>query len=307
MHTLWAVQIYIKSYIQVRVENVPNPEDNIPTILERVRKEYIQRTYGIKDWDDPVDFLEKLAKKRGKLLKKGEPDIHNSAIIVLNDWLRGRIPYYVPPPERETKPETAADKKMPGVEQIFKNISVSASFMEDDLKKEEEEEKSEQQAETTTENAAKETESKSAAAADEPTDWDEIFESVVGEEGPVAEAPVIEGEEEEEAEEDQQQEIDSELELSDMGEEIPSDDEEEEEEVEEQQPARKKSKKQDEEEAAEATTPSKKKKKIGVHYYETANVKNRNRNKAKPDETAKKVLHSRLKGSAQAGSKRKRR
>lgn len=151
MHTLWAVQIYIKSYIQVRVENVPNPEDNIPTILERVRKEYIQRTYGIKDWDDPVDFLEKLAKKRGKLLKKGEPDIHNSAVIVLNDWLRGRIPYYVPPPERETKPENAADKKMPGVEQIFKNISVSASFMEDDLKKEEEEEKSEQQAETTTE------------------------------------------------------------------------------------------------------------------------------------------------------------
>ncbi|KAI9489793.1 hypothetical protein BDB00DRAFT_790848 [Zychaea mexicana] len=77
---------------------LPTPEDNIPTIMERVRKEYIQRTYDIKEWNDATDFLEKLARKTGKLQKKGEPDFHNTAMMVLNDWLRGRLPYYVPAP-----------------------------------------------------------------------------------------------------------------------------------------------------------------------------------------------------------------
>lgn len=273
---------------QVRVENVPNPEDNIPTILERVRKEYIQRTYNIMDWTDPNDFLEQLARKTGKLLKKGEPDFHNAAMLVLHDWLRGRIPYYVPPPEDEKPPESKEKKKI-GVEQIFKNIAVSSNYLEDDLKKEEFKQKKDESEDEQEDEQEKEGE----APAEDPADWDEIFESVVGEEGPVTKAPVIEGEEEEDEEEDDQ--VDSELEMSDMGEELPSGDEEDEEE----NPRKKKK-------AAKEEAPSKKKK-IGVHYYETANVKNRNRNKVKPDETAKKVLNSRLKGSAQAGSKRKRR
>ncbi|KAI7878832.1 NGP1NT-domain-containing protein [Lichtheimia hyalospora FSU 10163] len=272
----------------VRVENVPNPEDNIPTILERVRKEYIQRTYNIMDWTDPNDFMEQLARKTGKLLKKGEPDFHNAAMLVLHDWLRGRIPYYVPPPEDEKPPESKEKKKI-GVEQIFKNIAVSSNYLEDDLKKEPLKSK---KSEPEDEQEDDEQEEKNEASAEDPADWDEIFESVVGEEGPVTKAPVIEGEEEEEEEEEEQ--VDSELEMSDMGEELPSEDEEEEENP-------RKKKKTPKEEA-----PSKKKK-AGVHYYETANVKNRNRNKVKPDETAKKVLNSRLKGSAQAGSKRKRR
>jgi nuclear GTP-binding protein len=53
----------------IRVENIKSPEDNIPTVLERVRKEYIQRTYGIAEWEDHVDFLNQLAKKYGKLHK----------------------------------------------------------------------------------------------------------------------------------------------------------------------------------------------------------------------------------------------
>lgn len=274
---------------QVRVENVPNPEDNIPTILERVRKEYIQRTYNIMEWTDPNDFLEQLARKTGKLLKKGEPDFHNAAMLVLHDWLRGRIPYYVPPPEDE-KPSESKEKKKIGVEQIFKNIAVSSNYLEDDLKKEDLKQKEDDSDDEQEGEHEKEDE---AARAEDPADWDEIFESVVGEEGPVTKAPVIEGEEEDE-DEDEEEQVDSELEMSDMGEELPSDEEEEEE------SPRKKKKTPKEE------TPSKKKK-IGVHYYETANVKNRNRNKVRPDETAKKVLNSRLKGSAQAGSKRKRR
>ena len=59
------------------MEHLSQPEDHIEEILRRVKPEYISRTYGITDWkaDDYIDFLEKLAKKAGRLLNGGEPDI----------------------------------------------------------------------------------------------------------------------------------------------------------------------------------------------------------------------------------------
>lgn len=86
----------------VRTEMVANPEDYIPAVLERVRKEYIVKTYKIDDWEDHLDFLKKLAKKGGKLLKKGEPDYAIVSRMILNDWQRGRLPFYVPPAGFET-------------------------------------------------------------------------------------------------------------------------------------------------------------------------------------------------------------
>ncbi|XP_023349392.1 nucleolar GTP-binding protein 2, partial [Eurytemora carolleeae] len=55
----------------VRVELVETPDDYIPTVLERVKTKYIERTYRLKDWTSPTDFLEKLSKRTGKLLKGG--------------------------------------------------------------------------------------------------------------------------------------------------------------------------------------------------------------------------------------------
>ncbi|XP_072762494.1 uncharacterized protein Ns2 [Anoplolepis gracilipes] len=81
----------------VRVELVQNPEDYIASVLERVKPEYMRKTYKIDKWEDHVDFLEKLARRSGKLLKKGEPDITIVARMVLNDWQRGKLPFYVPP------------------------------------------------------------------------------------------------------------------------------------------------------------------------------------------------------------------
>jgi len=51
------------------VENLEDPAQYIPALLARCKKEYIQRTYGVQEWTDPVDFLEKVAAKTGKLLK----------------------------------------------------------------------------------------------------------------------------------------------------------------------------------------------------------------------------------------------
>uniref|UniRef100_A0A674DPM4 Nucleolar GTP-binding protein 2 n=1 Tax=Salmo trutta TaxID=8032 RepID=A0A674DPM4_SALTR len=85
----------------VQVEKIRNPEEHIPAVLERAKPEYIQKTYRIPTWSSPEDFLEKLAMRMGKLLKGGEPDLPCVSKMVLNDWQRGRIPFFVKPPARD--------------------------------------------------------------------------------------------------------------------------------------------------------------------------------------------------------------
>ena len=70
----------------VRVANIKDSVEHIPTILERVKKDYISKTYNIDSWEDHLDFLAKVAKRTGKLLKGGEPDLNSVAKIVLFDW-----------------------------------------------------------------------------------------------------------------------------------------------------------------------------------------------------------------------------
>jgi nuclear GTP-binding protein len=81
----------------VRVELVTNPEDYVEEVMKRVRKEYLAKTYNITQYDNHIDFLEQLAKRFGKLLKGAEPDINTTAKMVLNDWQRGKLPFYVAP------------------------------------------------------------------------------------------------------------------------------------------------------------------------------------------------------------------
>lgn len=92
----------------VRVEALSTPSDHIPTLMQRIKPVYLSRTYGVplpnpedptKNWD-PETFLDKLARMKGRLLKLGEPDLEAVAKIMLSDWVRGRIPYFVPPPTR---------------------------------------------------------------------------------------------------------------------------------------------------------------------------------------------------------------
>ncbi|MCI4373977.1 hypothetical protein PGIGA_G00000700 [Pangasianodon gigas] len=92
----------------VQVEKIRNPEDHIGAVLERAKAEYIQKTYHIPSWSSAEDFLEKLAFRTGKLLKGGEPDMSTVSKMVLNDWQRGRIPFFVKPPGPETDEETKA-------------------------------------------------------------------------------------------------------------------------------------------------------------------------------------------------------
>ncbi|MEQ2220790.1 Nucleolar GTP-binding protein 2 [Ilyodon furcidens] len=89
----------------VQVEKIKNPEEHIGAVLERAKPEYIQKTYRIPTWSSAEDFLEKLAFRTGKLLKGGEPDLSTVSKMVLNDWQRGRIPFFVKPPGPEGDPD----------------------------------------------------------------------------------------------------------------------------------------------------------------------------------------------------------
>uniref|UniRef100_A0A7N6A3V2 Nucleolar GTP-binding protein 2 n=1 Tax=Anabas testudineus TaxID=64144 RepID=A0A7N6A3V2_ANATE len=144
----------------VQVEKIRNPEEHIGAVLERAKPEYIQKTYRIPTWNSPEDFLEKLAFRTGKLLKGGEPDLTTVSKMVLNDWQRGRIPFFVKPPGPEGDeegnelltvaygpPESVEDgeeqqqqgkkeqvkKILANVRQNFGKINVAPEFSEEDL------------------------------------------------------------------------------------------------------------------------------------------------------------------------------
>ena len=95
----------------VRAEKLLAPEEYIPALLRRVKPEYVARTYGIPTWKDAVDFMEKVGHKTGKLKKGGEPNTHVVAIMLLNDFQRGRLPYFVPPPDELPSRDAPLKKK----------------------------------------------------------------------------------------------------------------------------------------------------------------------------------------------------
>jgi nuclear GTP-binding protein len=121
----------------------------------RIKPHYIARTYGLAvpeagSWGAD-DFLDALARAKGRLLKGGEPDIEGAAKIVLSDWVRGRIPYFVAPPERPTElneretkerarlakskgKESVEEKRVPGVKQNLGSIMQKNTFVGEDLR-----------------------------------------------------------------------------------------------------------------------------------------------------------------------------
>ena len=199
----------------VRVENLATPAEHIPALLERVRPEYLERTYGLEHreggWhgeEGAAIMLSAIAKKSGKLLKGGEPDQEAAAKMVLNDWIRGKIPYFVMPPARPAKEgeavsdtaerteteraileeqerrlgEVLGEKRVKGVEQTLGGIITMPKFMGDDNKKKSDEEDEDEEegvigeAEDDVEMDAEEDEEE----GDEELAWDDIFPGEAG-------------------------------------------------------------------------------------------------------------------------------
>jgi nuclear GTP-binding protein len=151
----------------IRVENLATPAEHIPGLLSRVRPEYLERTYGLEHreggWvgeEGASVMLSAIAKKYGKLLKGGEPDQESVAKMILNDWIRGKIPYFATPPEKSVpaigsdEPAAASTstgavidekervlgaalngRRVKGVDQPLSKIVTAGKFLGDDAKR----------------------------------------------------------------------------------------------------------------------------------------------------------------------------
>lgn len=189
----------------VRVEALPTPSEHIPALMARVKPIYLSRTYGVPlpNLDDPTqswepeDFLDKLARMKGRLLKHGEPDQDAVAKIVLSDWVRGRIPFFVPPPERSAELNEVEEKKrkrdlkgkskasqeeaeVPGVKQNLKSMMQKNTFLAEDVQRLDEE--FEAAAESGDEEGKQSVEEASEEELEEEDDlkWNDVFEGING-------------------------------------------------------------------------------------------------------------------------------
>ena len=100
----------------VRVENVENPAQYVDAVLRRAQTRHIERTYEIRHSDyggDATDFLSTLARNGGRLLRGGEPDVDGVAKMVLNDFLRGKLPWFSAPPKKDGVSEVDGQKGLP--------------------------------------------------------------------------------------------------------------------------------------------------------------------------------------------------
>jgi len=103
----------------VRPERLENPEDFIPTILANVSREYVAALYRIqKEWGSTTLLLETVARNSGRLLKGGEPDVRSAAIMIIMDYQRGKLPYFVAPPELKSDERSQSGVSIPGIEEV---------------------------------------------------------------------------------------------------------------------------------------------------------------------------------------------
>ena len=103
----------------VRAEKIEEPIVFIKGILDRADPESLKKIYRVSDWTDAEDFVGQCAKNYGKLLKGGEPDYKSTSKIILMDWQRGKIPYFVPPP-KDANDGKEAEKEEKNVEGVCK-------------------------------------------------------------------------------------------------------------------------------------------------------------------------------------------
>ena len=97
-----------------RVENVENPEQYIPAVLAKCKPQHIERTYEIRGYKNHIEFLDILARKAGRLLKGGEPDLDGVAKMVINDFIRGKLPWFTPVPKLEDGEDEDEDLEAAG-------------------------------------------------------------------------------------------------------------------------------------------------------------------------------------------------
>jgi len=83
----------------LRPEALEDPVPAAVKLIEFIYKKkpsFLKDLYGI-ETDNPYQFLEEFAKKRGLLKKGGEPIIEEAARIIIRDWQTGKNNFYLEP------------------------------------------------------------------------------------------------------------------------------------------------------------------------------------------------------------------
>lgn len=111
------VQAVLKGVVRVERLGSADKTDVVDTVLQIVKKKDIIATYGVLEWRDVNDFLDQLAKSRGKLMQGGEADSEAAARVVLYDWQRGKLPWFSAPPF-ESNQQFRDAKRMPEDKQM---------------------------------------------------------------------------------------------------------------------------------------------------------------------------------------------
>lgn len=91
----------------VKIENLDDPITPVEAILQRADKKQLMLHYQLPSFKNTEQFLAVLAKRLGKLKKKGIPHKETAARKVLYDWNMGVIKYYTQPPVA-AQPEVAS-------------------------------------------------------------------------------------------------------------------------------------------------------------------------------------------------------
>ncbi|KAJ2796326.1 nuclear GTP-binding protein nug1, partial [Coemansia furcata] len=82
----------------IKVELLEDPIAPVDLIVQRCKPTALQAMYNVPAFLDTRDFLVRLARQRGFLKRQGIADLVGAARIVLDDWNKGKIPYYTLPP-----------------------------------------------------------------------------------------------------------------------------------------------------------------------------------------------------------------
>lgn len=107
----------------VRAEKIEEPMEFIGGILEKANPQYLRDIYKVKSWENADDFVGQCALNYGKLLKGGDPDTKTMAKILLMDWQRGKIPFFIPPPKEEDQMKVEGEENMNAKYNIVQDVN----------------------------------------------------------------------------------------------------------------------------------------------------------------------------------------
>jgi nuclear GTP-binding protein len=118
------------------IVDVNEPIEPIQEIIKRCTKEKLSEIYKIGEFDDELDFLSQVAKKKGKYTPEG-PDTDIAIQLVAKDWITGGIPFYTTIPKSDKTKSVNFDNSWIQniIDPIYKLESSNIQTLKDDVYK----------------------------------------------------------------------------------------------------------------------------------------------------------------------------